>query len=191
MRYAPLVIVVMQSALVSACASDPGRQAEPPRVSSDQEELPAEGPTIRQYYPSESPADEGGASTTLVMGGRAADGGPHPPLRGCDGGLLAEGEVPPPMNKPALLAKAPIVYTKEADAHQVTGVALVKCVIELDGSLGDCRIKRGLPYMNEQILASLEHWSYTPVVWCGHPVRVEIVIPIRLGPGQARPSGQK
>jgi protein TonB len=190
MRHGPLVTVIVLSALAPGCASDPGRQAEPPRASSD-EEVPAEGPTIRQYYPSESPADGGGASTTLVIGGRAADGGPRRPLRGCDGGLLAEGEQPPPMNKPALLAKAPIAYTEEAAAHQVAGVALVKCVIELDGSLDECRIVKGLPYMNEQILASLDHWSYTPVIWCGHPQRVEIVIPIRLAPGQARPSGRQ
>ena len=63
---------------------------------------------------------------------------------------------------------------------RVSGVALAKCVINLDGSLSDCKIMKGLPYMDQAILESLKGWRYTPVMYQGHPQRVEMVIPIRL-----------
>jgi hypothetical protein len=105
----------------------------------------------------------------------------RPPFRGCDGGLLADGEALP-AEKPELVHKAPLFYSKEAAAIGVRGVALVRCIIELDGSLSECSIIKGLPFMHDEILASLEAWKYTPVVYCGHPQRVEMVIPVRLSP---------
>ena len=84
------------------------------------------------------------------------------------------------MEKPQILVKTPPTYTREAAAMQVSGVALVKCIINLDGSLTDCRIMKGLPYMDKQILESLRSWKYTPVMYQGHPQRVEMIIPYRV-----------
>jgi protein TonB len=84
------------------------------------------------------------------------------------------------MQKPTLLTTPSVTYSKEAMAMKVGGVALVKCVINLDGSLTGCKIIKGLPYMDQQILESLRSWKYTPVTYQGHPQRVEMIIPFRV-----------
>jgi TonB family protein len=62
----------------------------------------------------------------------------------------------------------------------VSGVALVKCTINLDGTLTDCHLTKGLPYMDEQILQSMKSMRFTPVMYQGHPQRVEMTIPLRV-----------
>jgi protein TonB len=91
----------------------------------------------------------------------------------------------PGVAKPVLVSQAPMVFTREAYEHNVGGIALVKCIIELDGSVSQCRIVKGLPYMNEAILGSVSRWRYTPVLYKGHPQRVEMVIPVRVHPPAA------
>jgi protein TonB len=84
------------------------------------------------------------------------------------------------MQKPTLLVSPSVTYSKEAMAMKVGGVALVKCVINLDGALTECKIIKGLPYMDQQILESVRSWKYTPVTYQGHPQRVEMIIPFRV-----------
>jgi protein TonB len=147
----------------SAAASSPEDQAPPdperslprctaqPSASSD----PDSGPSA----PPGSAAADSGASSDIVGAKEAARAG---------------------MVKPRVLCAPAIAYSRDAIAHRVGGVALVKCVIELDGSLSDCRIVKGLPYMDDQILASMRTWRYTPVLFKGRAVRVEMIIPVRL-----------
>jgi TonB family protein len=90
------------------------------------------------------------------------------------------------MEKPQLLCRPRIVYTKQAYENHVHGLALTKCVIDLDGTLCNCRITHSVPYMDEAILAATSTWKYTPVRYKGHPQRVEIIIPIKLA--AVRPS---
>jgi protein TonB len=84
------------------------------------------------------------------------------------------------MVEPRLLTKTEITASPQAWAMRVGGVALARCVVELNGSLSNCRITRGLPYMDEPILSALRGWRYTPVLYQGHPQRVEMVITIRV-----------
>src|SRR5260370_12419523 len=84
------------------------------------------------------------------------------------------------MQKPTLLTTPAVIYSKESMAMKVGGVALVECAVNLDGTLTDCKIMNGLPYMDQQILESLRSWKYTPVTYQGHPQRVEMIIPFRV-----------
>jgi periplasmic protein TonB len=84
------------------------------------------------------------------------------------------------MERPTLMAKPSLTYSKEAMAMKVGGLALAKCIINLDGSLTQCKITKSLPYMDQQILESLRSWKYTPVMYQGHPQRVEMIVQIRV-----------
>jgi protein TonB len=84
------------------------------------------------------------------------------------------------MDPPKILVKTQPTYSKEAFAMKIGGVALAKCIIELDGSLSNCRLTKGLQYMDQQILEMLKSWRYSPVMYQGHPQRVEMVIPVRV-----------
>jgi protein TonB len=87
------------------------------------------------------------------------------------------------MRKPRIIAMKSIAWTDEAILHQVRGVALVKCIVELDGTMSDCRIQHGLPYMNEAVLEAARSIRYDgPILFCGRPQRVEMIVPLRLPP---------
>ena len=66
-------------------------------------------------------------------------------------------------------------------------MAIVKCVITLTGSLTNCRIVKGLPYMDGAMLAAVSQWQYEPVRWQGRPVSVEYLVTIRIEPPPQRP----
>jgi protein TonB len=84
------------------------------------------------------------------------------------------------MEKPKLMTTPSLTYSKEAMAMKVGGLALAKCIINLDGTLTDCKITKSLPYMDQQILEMLRSYKYTPVTFQGHPQRVEMIIPVRV-----------
>ena len=84
------------------------------------------------------------------------------------------------MTRPALVSKVDPVYTREARDANVSGLILTKCVITTSGTLQRCRIVKGLPLMDQQVLSALSQWRYSPVMYQGKPVTVEYLIPVRL-----------
>jgi protein TonB len=85
------------------------------------------------------------------------------------------------MVKPTVLKQPTVTYSKEAMAMRQGGVALVKCIVNLDGSLSDCVIQKGVPYMDQQILQMTREFRYSgPVTFQGQPVRVTMIIPFRI-----------
>jgi protein TonB len=84
------------------------------------------------------------------------------------------------MTRPTLLSKVDPQFTSEARAAGTSGTILTKCVITKDGTLQKCRIMKGLPLMDQQVLSALSQWKYTPVLYQGKPTAVEYLIPVRL-----------
>ncbi len=84
------------------------------------------------------------------------------------------------MMKPSVVTPADIRFTREASAMHVSGVALVNCTVNLDGSLSDCRITKSLPYMDEAILQGLKSMRYTPGMYQGHPQKDKMTFPLRI-----------
>ncbi|HVY47870.1 MAG TPA: energy transducer TonB, partial [Minicystis sp.] len=72
------------------------------------------------------------------------------------------------------------VYTREALEAKVQGKVIVKCVVTTSGALTGCRIVKGLPYMDQAVLAAMATQRYTPVLSNGQPVAVEYVFTLRL-----------
>jgi TonB family protein len=84
------------------------------------------------------------------------------------------------MTRPQPVTQIDIEYTREARDAGVEGVVLTKCVIDTAGRLQRCRILKGLPLMDGQVLSALANWRYSPVFYQGRAVAVEYVIPVRL-----------
>jgi outer membrane biosynthesis protein TonB len=53
-------------------------------------------------------------------------------------------------------------------------------VVTTAGSLAGCRIVKGIPHMDEAVLAALAASRYQPVTYQGRPVNVGYVFPIKL-----------
>ena len=92
------------------------------------------------------------------------------------------------IEKPKLVCSPQLRYTKEAYANRVSGIALAKCVIDLDGRLCDCKILRSVPGMDEAILDALDMMRYSPVLYEGHLQRIQWVIPFRILPPPPTPT---
>jgi hypothetical protein len=92
----------------------------------------------------------------------------------------------PGVTKPRLLCAPQIRMSKEAYANGVGGIALIRCILEVDGWLSHCRVIKGLPYMEDQILAGMATVRFEPATYQGHPVRVQMVVPIRIAPPPPR-----
>jgi protein TonB len=84
------------------------------------------------------------------------------------------------MTRPQLLSMIEPEYTREARDANVKGLFVAKCVITTHGTLQRCRVVKGLPMMDQAVLAAIAQWRYSPVVYQGKPVAVDYVIQVRL-----------
>lgn len=84
------------------------------------------------------------------------------------------------MTPPVMLRGSQFNYTREAQLAGVEGVIVAKCVITTEGRVRDCRILKGLPFMDDAVLASLDSRTYQPMTFQGRPVNVSYTFNIKL-----------
>ena len=107
--------------------------------------------------------------------------------------LMPEPRPPPPppvpvavefdgttMNGPAMISGPEPEYTQEAIERGVQGQMTVRCVLAHDGSVRNCRVLKGLPFMNASVLEALERRRYQPATMQGKPVDVFYTFNLRL-----------
>jgi TonB family protein len=122
------------------------------------------------------PSSEGGVVGGVIGG--TIGGSTTEPER------LPDGRIVKPfgagMNRPTKISGREIQYLQAARDAGVQGTALVKCIIGVDGAVTDCKIIKGLPLMDAEILSAVSTWKMTPVLFDGAAVAVSYTIPIRL-----------
>ncbi|RKH51612.1 energy transducer TonB [Corallococcus interemptor] len=84
------------------------------------------------------------------------------------------------MTPPKLLSGSQFNYTLEARRAGVEGMMIVKCVITTEGRVRDCRIIKGLPFMEDAVLEALSSRTYQPLTFQGRPVNVSYTFNIKL-----------
>jgi protein TonB len=57
---------------------------------------------------------------------------------------------------------------------------LVECIVSVDGAVRDCRVLRGLPFMDRAVVENLERRRYRPARLGGRPLDVAYTFTIRL-----------
>ena len=70
-------------------------------------------------------------------------------------------------------------FTSDAMRAKVQGLAVVDCVVEIDGRPSGCRIVRSLDSafgLDQQAVLAASKWRFRPGTRLGEPVRVEITI---------------
>jgi protein TonB len=80
--------------------------------------------------------------------------------------------------RPHPLKPIELRYPPEAKKQRIQGKMLLKCIIGVDGAVSNCRVIKGLPYMTEAVISAVMHARFTPAIFQGKPVAVDIVIPI-------------
>ncbi|MFL5312442.1 MAG: TonB family protein, partial [Myxococcales bacterium] len=101
----------------------------------------------------------------------------------------AEPPAPPPvavefddarMSGLAMISGPEPEYTQEAVERGVQGQMTVRCVVAHDGSVRNCRVLKGLPFMNASVVEALERRRYQPATLQGKPVDVYYTFNLRL-----------
>ncbi len=96
--------------------------------------------------------------------------------------LLAENpiEYTDKMKAPALVSGPNVEYTQQAIDRDVEGVISVRCVVNVAGIVHDCRVLKGLPFMNRAVTDTLERRKYKAATLQGKPLAVWYTFNIRL-----------
>jgi protein TonB len=71
-------------------------------------------------------------------------------------------------------------YTPQALEKEVQGTLVVKCLIGVDGSVRNCRVIQGLPFLDRSTVATLQQQRYKPYLINGQPVEVDLTFRIRF-----------
>jgi TonB family protein len=150
-------------------------RAEPLRApAAVPDALPAPGPP-------EPPAPEPPAAAAGVVGGA--------PGAGVEAG---EGTAAPPepdrpldfdaasMSPPVFLSGPAPAYTRAAIQHEVEGLMVIACVVTREGAVRDCRVRQGLPHLDEAVVSALHRRRYRPATLRGAPVEVNYQFRINL-----------
>jgi len=91
---------------------------------------------------------------------------------------------PPGLKKPVVIAQPLAPYTEDARRARIEGIVLLEADINKDGSVGLCRVLRGLGYgLDESAVRTVTNtWRFRPGTLNGAPVnfRVRLEISFRL-----------
>jgi TonB family protein len=90
------------------------------------------------------------------------------------------------MTRPTLISGNQLVYPREAIVASIAGTIITKCTITAEGTVRNCRIVRGLPFLDKPAIEMLATRRYTPAISQGRPVSVEYVFNLKVAPPNAR-----
>jgi len=84
------------------------------------------------------------------------------------------------MNRPLMICGRDPIYTREALAARAEGLAIIRCTINTEGRVTNCRVIKDIPIMRQTILDALYSRRYTPVYLGNMRVNVDYVFNIKL-----------
>jgi len=81
------------------------------------------------------------------------------------------------VSAPRLLKQVDPIYTPEAMRARAQGVVVLECIVMPDGTVGETRVKRSLPFgLDEEAIKAARQWRFAPGMRQGVPVPVIIAI---------------
>jgi len=84
------------------------------------------------------------------------------------------------MTAPAMISGPIPEYTQDAIDRGIEGTMQVRCVVTVGGQVRNCKVLKGLPYMDSAVVRALEGRKYKPATAEGRPVDVYYTFTIRL-----------
>ncbi len=82
--------------------------------------------------------------------------------------------------EPALAVQVKPVYPEFAVQAQVEGTVLLWARVETDGTVGEVRVRKSVPLLDEAAVAAVRRWRFTPALASGKPVAVWVSVPVRF-----------
>lgn len=108
--------------------------------------------------------------TTIVATGARIVGAP-----------IAARRVDDTMKPPKAITRVEPIYPEEAKQNRVFGVVILELLIKEDGTVGDARVLKPLPYgLDQAALDAVRQWRFEPATIDGKPVPVAFNITINF-----------
>jgi TonB family protein len=93
-----------------------------------------------------------------------------------DGALRVGGDIKPPVK----LKNVNPAYPPDAQAQRVQGVVIIEARVEPDGTVGQARILRSIPMLDDAALDAVRQWEFTPTLLNGQPVPVIMTVTVNF-----------
>ncbi|MDC3954687.1 TonB family protein [Polyangium jinanense] len=158
-----------ESRALAVPTGDGNENAEPPRAPKPVAPAPPKAPS-RQEEPAPSPAPETRAEPETRTEVKAPSPKPAPNVAPAPTPNPARSSYVPKIVRPAKLNGFDLKYPRMALLARVQGEVSVQCTIRSDGRNTNCRILRGLPFLDEAILQALSASRSDPITVDGRPV---------------------
>ena len=84
------------------------------------------------------------------------------------------------MTAPTMVSGPNVEYSQDAIERGIEGTMMVRCVVTVAGSVRNCKVIKGLPYMNQPVVDALQARKYKPALSQGKPVDVFYTFTIKL-----------
>jgi protein TonB len=175
-------------------ALDAVRRSAIDAVRSWQYDAPADGPlsftVVLLFGPGAATASEARAadpSQAAAVGGMIGRGG-----RGRAGGPPPPPPPPPPpwaadavrvggaIRQPAKVTHVSPVYPQDARDANVQGIVIIEAVIAPDGRVGEARVIRSIPLLDQAAIDAVMQWEFTPTLLNGVPVPVIMTVTVNF-----------
>jgi TonB family protein len=72
------------------------------------------------------------------------------------------------------------IYPEDARAARISGVVIIEATIDTDGHVGEAKILRTIPLLDEAALAAVRQWEFTPTLLSGVPVPVIMTVTVNF-----------
>jgi len=118
-----------------------------------------------------------GPSTSTQSAAVGAGGGVSAkPEWTADGALRVGGGVKPPTK----VRDVKPVYPQEARDAGIQGVVIIEARVEPDGTVGNARVLRSVPELDQAALGAVMQWQFIPTLMNGQPVPVIMTVTVNF-----------
>jgi protein TonB len=126
-------------------------------------------------------------SVYVPFGAASAPPPPPPPPPGPGGGValgdnMVDGaiRIGGNMKAPMKIRNVNPVYPPAAQDSKVQGVVIIETRIEPDGRVGDARVLKSIPMLDEAALEAVRQWEFAPTLLNGQPVPVIMTVTVNF-----------
>jgi protein TonB len=72
------------------------------------------------------------------------------------------------------------VYPQEARDATVQGIVIIEAVIDAEGRVGEARVIRSIPLLDQAALDAVRQWEFTPTLLNGVPTPVIMTVTVNF-----------
>lgn len=105
---------------------------------------------------------------------------PAPPQPGAVPGAQAPLRVGGDIKEPKKIADVKPIYPEEARAARMQGIVILEILINEQGGVGDARVLRSIPMLDQPALDAVKQWRFTPTLLNGVPVSVLMTVTVNF-----------